>query len=137
MKGTYSLIIYLPKDSEIKVGKLGKIKFMKGNYAYIGSALKNLEKRVERHLREEKKLHWHIDYLLEEAQIEKVLYGKGKERKECSIAHYLTGKFPSIKNFGSSDCKCGSHLFFSEDSTELNKSVVKSFKGVGLKPKEW
>lgn len=137
MKGTYSLIIHLTKDSEIEVGKLGKIKFRKGNYAYIGSALKNLNKRVNRHLQDEKKLHWHVDYLLEKAQIEQVFYGKGNERKECSIAQFLAGKFLSIKNFGSSDCKCRSHLFFSEDATELNKSVVESFKDVGLKPEEW
>ncbi|RLF60544.1 MAG: GIY-YIG nuclease family protein, partial [Thermoplasmata archaeon] len=69
MKGSYVLIINLKKEKEIEIGRLGRILFNKGYYAYVGSGLNNLEKRVGRHLRKNKKKKWHIDYLLEEGKI--------------------------------------------------------------------
>lgn len=45
MKGTYCIIVNVKIDSQIKVGSLGKLKFAKGHYVYVGSALNNLEKR--------------------------------------------------------------------------------------------
>jgi len=55
MNGIYCLVIEIPKNMSIIVGKLGKIKFEKGYYTYVGSAQNNLEKRIERHFRKEKK----------------------------------------------------------------------------------
>ena len=70
MKECYCLIINLEKNRKIKIGKkLGKIDFEKGFYVYVGSALNSLESRLNRHLSDEKKLHWHIDYLLKNANI--------------------------------------------------------------------
>lgn len=137
MKGTYAPLIQLPRDVSIKVGKLGEVKFEGGSYAYVGSALKNLDKRVERHLREEKNLHWHIDYLLTEAHVEEVLYGESGERKECVIAETLADIFPSIEGFGSSDCQCDSHLFHSKNISKLKEEVTSSFKKAGFQPKRW
>ena len=51
MKGIYVLIIELPKSADIRVGKLGIIKFQKGFYAYAGSALNGLSQRIEMHLK--------------------------------------------------------------------------------------
>ncbi|MBU2617055.1 MAG: GIY-YIG nuclease family protein [Euryarchaeota archaeon] len=112
MKGSYILLIELPKSTEIQVGSLGKIKFQAGFYAYVGSALSGLEPRIERHLRKEKKLYWHIDHLLAHGGIRKIFYS---EKKECDTARKLAARFASIKGFGSSDCDCESHLFYSED----------------------
>lgn len=55
MKGCYCLIIYVKKLSKIKIGKQGEIKFKKGTYVYIGSAMNSLESRLKRHLSNEKK----------------------------------------------------------------------------------
>ena len=64
MKGSYCLIINVEKDTKIKIGKkLGIINFKKGCYVYVGSAMNSLESRVKRHLSDNKKKHWHIDYL--------------------------------------------------------------------------
>jgi len=41
MKGAYCLVIELKKNSSIKIGALGTIKFKKGLYCYVGSALNN------------------------------------------------------------------------------------------------
>ncbi len=113
MKGIYVLLIELKKEIRLKIGSLGKIKFGKGIYAYIGSAQNNLEKRIARHLSKNKKRFWHIDYLLdgESAKVLKVFYKKAKKEEECKIAKKLSKTESLIKNFGCSDCNCKSHLF--------------------------
>ncbi len=124
MKGSYILIIELKKNKNIRVGKLGEINFMKGFYAYVGSALNNLEKRIERHLKKDKKLRWHIDYLLKHAEIKEIYYRENIFKEECNIASYFNSlKF--IEKFGSSDCKCKSHLFYSENVEDFKKIINK------------
>ena len=114
MKGSYILLIELKHDRDIQIGSIGKISFKKGFYAYIGSALNSLEQRIERHVRVDKKLHWHIDFFLEHARVFEVFYKKSSDRKECYIANIFNEKLQYIPDFGCSDCKCKSHLFFGE-----------------------
>lgn len=137
MKGTYVLLIRVPRETKVKIGSLGRIRFKKEAYAYVGSALKNMKSRIERHLKDEKNFHWHIDYFLTKADIEEIIYGEKAEKKECEIAETLADKFPSIKDFGSSDCECKSHLFRFEDFPKLKEEVISSFKKAGLEPEEW
>ena len=60
MKGTYCLIIGNYKTSSLKIGNLYEDhKFKKGFYVYIGSAMNSLVPRLNRHLSDEKKMHWH------------------------------------------------------------------------------
>ncbi|HIH37195.1 MAG TPA: GIY-YIG nuclease family protein [Methanocellales archaeon] len=120
MKGAYVLLIELPKSAEIQVGHLGKIRFQTGFYAYVGSALGRLEARISRHLRKEKKLHWHIDHFLTLARIKDV-YVSGE--KECDIAKRLADYFDCVRGFGSSDCACESHLFYDEDYGLLSEII--------------
>lgn len=134
MRGTYALLVHVPYDLAASVGELGTLNFKAGYYAYIGSALRGLKGRVGRHLREEKKLHWHIDYLLARARAVDIVLAQARTRKECAVAGELAKHFVSIKGFGSSDCRCGSHLFFSPDFHELLRQVILSFKACGLKP---
>ena len=61
---SYQLFINVTKEIDLKIGKLGRYLFPVGCYVYTGSAKKNINKRIERHLSKKKKLHWHIDYLL-------------------------------------------------------------------------
>ena len=61
---TYLLQVILDRDTSVRVGSLGNMDFKKGTYFYIGSARKGLRARVKRHLSGEKRLFWHIDYLL-------------------------------------------------------------------------
>lgn len=126
MKGTYCLILMLHKDKQITIGKLGKIQFPKGIYIYVGSALANMEKRIERHLRQDKKMHWHIDYFLRHACIEDIAKIESPDRIECSLAH-LISYLPysrSIPRFGSSDCSCPSHLFYWSPSMAISTEPV-------------
>ena len=112
MKGSYTLIIELKKSQKTKIGAIGIINFNRGYYAYVGSAMNNLDKRIERHLRSRKKIKWHIDYFLRRGKIVKVIKKESKKREECRIAKKLSKKFPDIPKFGSSDCCCKSHLFY-------------------------
>ena len=111
MKGCYILIIELKENITIQIGKIGNKLFKKGFYAYIGSALNGLEHRINRHLRKEKKIRWHIDYILQHGKIIKIFYKENDKKEECSVAKKFDGELLSISNFGSSDCKCNSHLF--------------------------
>jgi len=112
MKGSYILIINISKSREIVIGSLGKIFFRAGFYAYVGSGMSGLEARVRRHLRKKKKRFWHIDYLLEKARVADVIMIESKNKLECEIARRFSTHLISIKKFGSSDCKCNSHLFY-------------------------
>ena len=85
MKGCYCLIIKVSKNMNLKVGSRLEADFKKGYYVYIGSAMNSLESRVKRHLSEDKKLHWHIDYLLKEAEIVEIIYNEDK-KVECELS---------------------------------------------------
>lgn len=123
MKGTYILVLLLSKSGTFRVGKLGELEFKQGYYAYVGSALNNLEARIRRHLKVDKRLFWHIDYLLQFGETYEVYYELTRKRSECKLANKLYARFESIKRFGSSDCKCNSHLFFSTDKTSLLDAI--------------
>ncbi len=115
MKGAYVLLIRLNSDKWIKVGFLGPVEFRGGWYAYVGSALGGLENRINRHLRKDKRKHWHVDYLLEHGNVESSFVKESGEREECFIAKLFSGRFGSVPRFGCSDCRCESHLFYSRD----------------------
>ncbi len=117
MKGTYVLLIENRKNSRIKVGSLGKIFFSPGFYVYVGSAMGGLEARIDRHLRKNKKTHWHIDYFLKSrnVKVRRVYYKVSGKKEECAIAKRLMKYGSPVRGFGCSDCKCESHLFWLRD----------------------
>ena len=123
MKGSYILIVKIPEDKRIRIGKLGHIDFAKGFYIYVGSAMNGLEGRIRRHLSENKKLHWHLDYLLGEGEVVEVYIKESNSREECEVARKLSEIFASISGFGSSDCRCKSHLFYTEDIEKIRREV--------------
>jgi Uri superfamily endonuclease len=121
MKGAYILVIKLSNNQKIQIGKLGKIFFKKGFYVYIGSSMNNLEKRINRHLNEDKKFHWHIDYLLKIAIILEIYLKKNTIKEECKIVNiFYKEKIEKVIGFGCSDCNCKSHLFYGKKDDILN-----------------
>ena len=133
MKGSYVLVIVLPEEQAIAIGSLKVIRFSCGYYAYVGSALNGIESRLNRHLQQNKKLRWHIDYLLQKASINNIIICETEDRIECTIAQALSHKFDSITGFGASDCQCRSHLFFA--SGEITEELMAIFDTLGLKPR--
>jgi len=132
VKGSYILLIELATNKDIFVGKLGNVYFPKSTYAYVGSAMNGLGARLARHLRRGKKLHWHIDYLLKEAEVDEIILCQGDNRVECSLAQALSIGFQCIPDFGSSDCKCRSHLYFASEKGRLKARVAEAVKQAGL-----
>lgn len=114
--GCYRLYIKVSRDLHLNIGSLGTFRFEKGIYVYSGSAKRNLSKRIERHLSSEKKLHWHVDYLLSSRYVKiintELFYTD--ENIECELNQELLKMYDSffpIAGFGSSDCRiCKSHL---------------------------
>lgn len=139
LKGTYCLLINLKSHSKITIGKLGTIDFKKGHYVYVGSALNSLNGRILRHLKEDKKLHWHIDYFLASAnsEIEEVIYTVSDEKLECELARKIAERGSGISEFGCSDCKCESHLFFFKDHGDLELTCFKAFRKLDLELKKF
>ena len=123
MKGTYILMMKLNRDHVIEIGKQGIIPFKKGWYCYIGSGFNGLEQRIKRHLRSEKKTHWHIDYFLKEAALKVVFIKESNEKEECNVANNFSKRFTGISFFGCSDCRCPSHLFY--DKKGLFHELIK------------
>jgi len=114
--GCYQLLIEITQKSKIKIGAMGEILFPKGYYIYTGRGKRGLRSRVERHRRTNKKRRWHIDYLLEKSKIIEVFYYPG-QLDECKIHRKSLDSIEDsqvVKNFGSSDCRCGGHLLRTE-----------------------
>ena len=133
MEGSYILLLELNESQDITVGRLGILRFLNGVYAYVGSALNGIEARVKRHIRQEKKHHWHIDYLLDRADIyEVILVPVDEGRLECTLARALKEKFTCIRGFGSSDCHCPGHLFYAAGRNELNTKVAEVLANLGI-----
>ena len=114
MKGSYVLVIDLEQDTRLTVGRLGTFDFPAGRYLYLGSALNGLEGRVRRHLRRDKKLHWHVDYLTTAADVSEVWWAISEERLECRWAEAALARGGQVvaPGFGSSDCRCPTHLVY-------------------------
>ncbi|MGB0712473.1 MAG: GIY-YIG nuclease family protein [Gammaproteobacteria bacterium] len=113
---SYQLHIELSADVEIQVGRLGRFPFPSGRYVYTGSAKRNLEARVARHLRKDKPLRWHIDYLLARPEA-RVVRVERSHTEECAWNQAVAG-VAAAPGFGASDCRagCGAHLRRLEDS---------------------
>jgi sugar fermentation stimulation protein A len=120
VKGSYCIAAFLPEDSDIEIAKLGTFSFPRGMYVYTGSALSSLESRIGRHIGKEKKMKWHIDFFLEEAEALGFIPIVSTEREECSVnSKFLEKGNVLAKGFGSSDCKCPSHLVYLGDQPHL------------------
>ena len=128
MKGSYVLLIQLPKEETITIGSLKTLHFPRGYYAYVGSAMGGFKARISRHLKSNKKRHWHIDYLLDKASITGIILGETTARTECTIAQALSRQFDSVPGFGCSDCRCHSHLFFSANESQMKSTIMATLK---------
>ncbi|MGB9740419.1 MAG: DUF123 domain-containing protein [Candidatus Bathyarchaeia archaeon] len=141
MRGIYLLLISISKNIHVEIGGLGTRYFRKGLYVYVGSAQRNLESRINRHMKDDKRKFWHIDYLLdnEDVKVLNAFYKENAERSfECDFAKKLNGIGSPISRFGSSDCRCQSHLFKINDNKAFFKLLHEnSFKGTSAMHGGW
>lgn len=113
--GIYHIIFRVSKDITLRVGAAGEFLFVRGWYVYTGTAQKSLGARLERHIRRDKKVRWHIDYLSTHpaASFAAAYFVEGEPRRaECRRnRRVVAGASFYIPKFGSSDCtSCPSHL---------------------------
>jgi len=122
-QGSYLLILELKRNRNIHVGKLGRVSFRRGFYIYVGSAMANLNKRIERHRHLREQHHWHIDELRAVADFHSALAIRSSTRLECEIAEAMSRISEwNIPGFGCTDCSCKTHLFaFRNNPLHLEK----------------
>lgn len=130
MKGSYFLVILLDKDKEIATK--GRTFSLKGGYyVYVGSAMNSLEKRVARHFRREKKLHWHIDFLLKEAELLRAYLIPSDEKLEEKLSVEVSLNGEPVEGFGAGDVKVSTNLYRFEG--EPDKILMEILRKLGLK----
>lgn len=99
--------------------------------------MSNLESRVKRHFRDDKRLRWHIDYLSSSRGVKRLgaIMAETDRKLECEVNMAIARAFGIvIKGFGSSDCRsgCGGHLIW-HPSLEL-EAVLDVYRELGLRP---
>lgn len=115
--GAYALILKIEKNLKITTGIHGKVTVPGGWFLYAGRASRGLSKRLERHRKPQKLVHWHIDRLTTHRQvtIHDILVLPENPERECEIIRkcldYPSTNVPIIR-FGNSDCTegCPAHL---------------------------
>jgi len=146
LRGIYTIVMRLEKDTKCTIGALGLSHFGKGVYLYTGSAHGkgnvSIEGRKERHLGKRNRNFWHIDYLLSarSCRIQAFIYSETARDLECKVNRRVQelshATFP-VRGFGSSDCICPAHLLHSTDyQIDQALTVVgNAYRLLGLKPR--
>ena len=123
----------MKKSEKLNIGHLHNMhRFKKGYYVYIGSAMNSLVPRLNRHLSDEKKMHWHIDYLLKspDCHIRDILFNISEERIECALAESISKDGEEIPGFGCSDCSCSSHLIYFKRKRDALASTRNAYEKI-------
>ena len=150
--GVYIMVMHLDHELDLEIGSKGMMHFNAGYYMYVGSAKANLTKRIERHKRKRKKMHWHLDYFRGHCEIIAgvPIRTSGLPLESWSLTHEPYPSMPSmpdpddvdvsvecaladavgaiaeweVPKFGSSDCYCTSHLFGMMENPIRNKKFM-------------
>lgn len=141
--GVYLMVMHLDRELDLEIGSKGMMHFRPGYYIYVGSAKTNLAKRIERHKRKRKQMHWHLDYFRGHCDMiaglpirtsgRLSMQGPDDEVSvECALADAIRNVTEwDVPKFGSSDCDCKSHLFGMTENPIHNKKfmdVVEEFR---------
>ncbi len=114
---TYVLVFMAKRKKRLIIGKLGTLNLQPGFYIYVGSAFGpgGLKARIGHHRRISSRNHWHIDYLSEYLPPDEVWYTHDPIHREhhwSEVLSHAAGASIPLPGFGSSDCRCISHLYF-------------------------
>ena len=117
LPGTYALVFRAKRKKRLIIGKLGILKLQPGYYVYVGSAFGpgGLKARIGHHRNSSSRRHWHIDYLSEHLTPDEVWYTQDPIHREhhwSEVLSHAGGASIPLPGFGSSDCRCISHLYF-------------------------
>lgn len=124
--GTYVLVFLSSIGKRLSIGRLGVLDLKPGPYLYVGSAFGpgGLRARTGRHRTKNTVKRWHIDYLKPWVHLAEIWYTEDPVRRE----HQWAGWFASAESlhtplpgFGSSDCRCPSHLFHAARAPDFDQ----------------
>lgn len=120
MRGAYLILMKLINSKEIEIGKLGKIKFKKGYYIYVGSAMNSIKSRTGRYLRGIRKKKWHIDYFIEHTSLLYIVEIASDKRIEAALSNLIESfEGVPIRGFGNTDLKeVPSNLYYFKKKPE-------------------
>jgi Uri superfamily endonuclease len=115
LHGTYIFFGRLNAAIEITVGRFGTVNLPGGDYAYAGSAFGpgGIAARVGHHLSVSRRPRWHLDFLRPHLVPRAVWFATEKhpwEHEWAAALQRIRGASVPCRGFGSSDCKCLSHL---------------------------
>jgi Uri superfamily endonuclease len=115
--GTYALLMHAAGGGGLQIGRLGRLQLHPGFYVYVGSAFGpgGLPARLLHHLKPACQPHWHIDYLRPATRLVEVWYSHDRTVQEHAWAtgiRRMRSASTPLAGFGSSDCRCPSHLSF-------------------------
>ncbi|WP_324736155.1 DUF123 domain-containing protein [Thermococcus sp. SY098] len=130
MRGSYFLVVKVERDIIVRT-KRKEFPLKAGYYVYVGSAMNSLEKRVERHFRKDKNLHWHVDFLLKESELLRAYLIPSDAKIEEKLSMEVSKFGKPIKGFGASDLRIGSNLYYFKD--EPDKILTSILRKLGLK----
>lgn len=129
--GAYVLWLRLDAGQIVKAGACQGVLYP-GDYLYCGSAHGpgGLRARLARHMRREKRPHWHIDQLTAAGDVHGAWVEEGGD--EC-VLNAALGSLPiALARFGSSDCpRCPSHLRRLHDAASLPEKMRRSIEAIG------
>lgn len=114
LPGAYVLVIDLADPLTCRLGTRRTVWLPAGRYAYCGSARGpgGLAARIARHLRRDRRDHWHIDKMTRTGRVGAV--GYQVSGFECALFGLIADRpetFVPVPGFGSSDCRrCPAHL---------------------------
>jgi Uri superfamily endonuclease len=117
LPGTYALIFSASQKAQITIGRIGTLHLEPGFYIYVGSAFGpgGLKARIAHHCRKPTRPHWHIDFLTPAIMLKEIWHTCDPAHREHQWAAALSGirgASVPLAGFGSSDCRCQSHLFY-------------------------
>lgn len=112
--GAYVLLLRLDAPLRVAAGKREAV-LAPGRYLYCGSAKGpgGLKARLARHMRRERRPHWHVDQLTGAGAgaVEGAWIEAGGD--ECALNARLEPLPAPLEGFGASDCsRCRAHLRF-------------------------
>lgn len=126
--GTYVVVLKSSQAKSVQIGRLAQLAVRRGYYLYVGSALGpgGVRARLRHHAKVSWRPHWHLDYLRAETTLYAAYASYSAERKECEWASILAtgeGVTEPMSGFGSSDCRCNTHLFYFSSALKLQRAI--------------
>ena len=123
--GTYVLVLRSSIHRRLAIGRLGPLVLEPGTWLYVGSAFGpgGLRARTNRHRTKHTGRRWHIDFLKPWVRLAEIWFTEDPVHREHEWANWFgsnEGLHTPLPGFGSSDCRCRSHLFHAAKAPDFD-----------------